>query len=268
MKQIKKIKHNVQAHDNIHNKYEKIHGEIYNPIEQRRLHEQLKQAIGYIKTSLAQKDALDFGCGSGNLTEHMLDLGLYVTASDISEKFLALVKEKYGHTNKLKTLKINGQDLSNIENNQFDFVATYSVLHHIPDYFQAIEELIRVTKRGGIIYLDHENNESFWGENKEYSEFIGRVKEEKDWRRFFKLSKYINKVKKLFNPKFQAEGDIHVWPNDHIEWGKIKKLLANYGCEIVLEKDYLLYKKGYSENIYNDYKNKCSDVKVLVARKK
>ncbi|MFA5880388.1 MAG: class I SAM-dependent methyltransferase [Candidatus Margulisiibacteriota bacterium] len=268
MKQNKEIKHNVLAHDNIYNEYEQIHSEIYNLLEQDRLHQQLKQAIGYIKTPSTPKEALDYGCGSGNLTKHLLNLGLRVTASDISNNFLALIKEKFGHTGKIKTLKINGQDLSNVENNQYDLVATYSVLHHIPDYLSAIKELVRVTKKGGVIYLDHENNESFWNKSKEYEEFLKLVKVEKNWRRFFKLSKYLNKVKKTINPRYQSEGDIHVFPDNHIEWEKIADLLNNNGCEIVLKKDYLLYIKGYSVDIYQEYKNKCTDMKVLIARKK
>ncbi len=268
MKQDSALQHNIKAHNSVYNKYEKIHSEIYNPIEQGRLQEQLKQAVGFINTNSSPKCALDFGCGSGNLTEHLINLDLFVTASDISENFLAQVKEKYGHTNKLELLKLNGQDLLNIQDSQFDLIATYSVLHHIPDYLSIIKEFTRVIKPGGIIYVDHENNESFWNKNDEYLNFLKLVKIEKNWKRFFKLSKYTGKIKKILNPKYQAEGDIHVFPDDHIEWDKIKKILEESNCEIVLEKDYLHYIKGYSIDIYNEYKNKCTDMKVLIAIKK
>lgn len=51
-------------------------------------------------------------------------------------------------------------------------VATYSVLHHIPDYLGVIKELIRVTKPGGIIYIDHEVNEQYWEKSAVYNEFL------------------------------------------------------------------------------------------------
>lgn len=262
------IKHNIKAHDFVSNKYEQIHGEIFNPIEQQRLHKQLVQAFSYIETPTIKKQVLDYGCGSGNLTKHLIDLGLYVISADISDNFLKLIKEKYGHTGMVETLKINGEDLSNVENNRFDFVATYSVLHHIPDYLKTIEEMIRVTKPGGIIYLDHEANEAYWSKQKEYAEFLKALpKIRKGFKRFLTPSKYVDRFRKIKNPRYQAEGDIHVWPDDHIEWDKIENLLNTHGCTIVLKEDYLLYKRGYLENIYQEYKNKCNDMKVLVAKK-
>ena len=269
MKTDNAIKHNIKAHDFIYDKYERIHSEIFNPIEQRRLYKQLEQSITYIKTSSVRKEALDYGCGSGNLTKHLIDLGLYVISADISEKFLAVIKEKYGHTRMVETLKINGQDLSYIKNNRFDFIATYSVLHHVPDYLRIIGEMIRVTKQGGIIYLDHEVNEPYWKRNKEYVEFLQALpKPQKKLRQFLILSNHVNKIRQIINPRYQPEGDIHVWPDDHIEWNKIENLLAMYGCTIVFKEDYLLYKRHYPENIYQTYKNKCNDMRVLIARKK
>jgi len=145
------IKHNIKTHDLIYDKYEQIHGDIFNPIEQRRVYNLLEQTRAYIETPSVRKEALDYGCGSGNLTKHLIDLGFYVISADISENFLALIKEKYGHTGMSETLKINGQDLSNIENNRFDFVAAYSVLHHIPDYLQIIRDMMQYRISGNKI---------------------------------------------------------------------------------------------------------------------
>lgn len=267
MKRDKAIEYNIQIHDKIYKKYEQMHGDIFNPVEQKRLHEHLILAAKYIKTSSINKEALDYGCGSGNITHHLIDLDFHVVSADISEKFLILIKEKYGHTGKSETLKINGYDLSNIENNRFDFVAAYSVLHHIPDYLRIIEEMVRVTKQGGLIYIDNEANESYWNNN-EYAEFQKLIKPKKNWKRFLKLSSYIYRIRKIINPRFEAWGDIHVYPDDHIEWDKIESLLSNFGCEIILKEDYLMYKKDYPIDIYLEYKNKVNETRVLIARKK
>jgi len=267
MKKNKAIEYNIRAHNRIYKKYEQIHGDIFNPIEQTRLRKYLSLAIRYIETSSIQKEALDYGCGSGNLTQHMIALGFYVVSADIAENFLKLIKEKYSHTGQSEILKINGQDLSNIENNRFDFVATYSVLHHVPDYLRIIEEMVRVVKPGGIIYIDQEANESYWNSN-EYVEFLKLVQPKKSWKRFLKPSSYINKIRKIINPRFGAWGDIHVYSDDHIEWNRIENLLSNCGCEIVLKEDYLMYKKDYSVDIYQKYKNKINETRVLIARKK
>ncbi|MCE5282767.1 MAG: class I SAM-dependent methyltransferase, partial [Deltaproteobacteria bacterium] len=176
--------------------------------------------------------------------------------------------EKYGHTRMVETLKINGYDLSNIKDNRFDAVATYSVLHHVPDYLRIIVEMIRVTKPGGIIYLDHEVNESYWNSNKGDLAFLqGLPQPQEKQGPFGVFSNHINRIRLKINPRYQPEGDIHVWPDDHIEWDKIEKLLTMHGCTIVFKEDYLHYKRHYPEDIYQAYRNKCNDMKVLIARK-
>jgi len=244
MKQDSKlVKHNIRVHDVVCDKYEQLHPEIFNSIEQARLHEQLKKAISLIQNSSAPKTALDYGCGTGNLTKHLLDLGLQVTAADITDNFLRLVQEKHKD---VKTLKINGQDLSGVEDESFDFVATYSVLHHVPDYLKIIKEMARVTKLGGIVYLDHEVNELFWNRTKEYEEFLNLVGplEKKTWRKFLKRETYVDKFHRILNSRYQKEGDIHIWPDDHIEWDKIEQLLVGQGFEIAQKNDYLVYRQG------------------------
>ena len=54
----------------------------------------------------------------------------------------------------------------------YDMVATYSVLHHVPDYLRIVEEMARVLKPGGILYLDHEASDSYWEGDKVYDEFL------------------------------------------------------------------------------------------------
>ena len=39
---------------------------------------------------------------------------------------------------------------------------TYSVLHHVPDYLRAVNELVRVLKPGGLLYIDHEFTDNHW----------------------------------------------------------------------------------------------------------
>jgi hypothetical protein len=77
----------------------------------------------------------------------------------------------------------------------------------------------------------------------------------------------VNGIKLLLNPRWKPEGDIHVWPDDHIEWDKEEAVLRSLGAEIVLKEDYLLFRRGYPEDIYMRYKESCSDTRVLLARK-
>lgn len=277
------INFNIKTHNKRFKKYMANHGEIYNPVEQQRLFRELKSASELITGNPNEKTALDLGCGAGNLTNHLLNLGFCVTAADVSEKFLSLIKKNFGTPNKIKTLKLNGEDLSNIPDNTFDFAATYSVMHHIPDYLRIAAEMARVVKSGGIIYIDHEVNEEFWAESKMLTEFSRQAFPPESpgffagHKRYFMPSKYVSKIKRILkieekyqDPKTQRrqeEGDIHVWKDDHIEWDKIEAALIKNGCKIIIIKDYLLFRRGYIPEVYEKYKDKCSDMKMIVALK-
>ncbi|MFA5249250.1 MAG: class I SAM-dependent methyltransferase [Candidatus Paceibacterota bacterium] len=263
----KSIEFNASAHNKIFDRYERIHGEIFNPVEQSRLRRQLEQAASLIKSFSSVKKALDYGCGSGNLTKHLIDIGFRVSAADVSEKFLELVADRYGaEEGSLKKIKINGYDLSGIEDGSFDFFGSYSVLHHVPDYLKIVQEAARVIRRGGVIYFDHEANDAFWSKPKNYCEFLKMGKKMK-WGKYLKVSNYINKIHRMIDKNYSPEGDIHVTSQDHIEWDKIEKILVENGCEILVRSDYLVYKTDYKMDIYESYKNKCSDMRVLIARK-
>jgi ubiquinone/menaquinone biosynthesis C-methylase UbiE len=158
-----------------------------------------------------------------------------------------------------------------VRSEQFDLAATYSVLHHVPDYLHIVKEICRVLKPGGVIYIDHEVNESYFERPSVYVEFLRKARPKLNLRRYITLllrvSEYVHIFKRLLNPRYQREGDIHVWPDDHIEWNKIEQLLASEGCEIILKQDYLLYRSSYDLDVYNEYKNKCADERMLMARK-
>jgi len=265
----KSIKRNIAAHNRIAHKYEVQHPEIYNDIEQRRLHEQLVEAVFLIQTDSKEKCALDYGCGTGNVTKHLIELGLQVFSADLSKKFLSTIKRKFSATGKSQVLEVNGEDLSNVNDNTFDLIATYSVLHHVPDYLRIIEEFVRVTKPSGTIYIDHEVNENHWNQPQKLREFYKKAwkNPKKSSARYIKPVNYINKIKSILNPRYQEEGDIHVWPDDHIEWDKIIKTLKNKNCDILNIKDYLLYNKEYVAGVWEKYHDKTSDMRLIIAKK-
>jgi len=271
MQSDEQIQFNREVNDRVSRKYERLHGEIFNAIEQERLKKALSAAVEAVRTGAQPLKALDYGCGSGNLTRHLIDLGLGTVSADISEGFLALIERNFSQTGVSKVLKINGKDLSNVPSDAFDLVASYSVLHHVPDYLHIVKEMGRVIKPNGVIYIDHEVNESYFKRPKEYVEFLQKARPAVNFKRYVRLlldvKGYIHILRRLMNPRYKREGDIHVWPDDHIEWDKIEQLLTTEGFEIVLKEDYLLYKNDYDPDVYNEYKDKCADERVLIARK-
>lgn len=252
--------------------YEHAHGDIFNSIEQQRLHGMLREALKAVQTGASPVRALDFGCGSGNLTRHLIDLGVITVSADLSDDFLEDIRRKFSATGRSDTLKLNGVDLANVPDTQFDLVATYSVLHHVPDYLAIVREMCRVIKPGGVLYIDHEVTEAYYQRPQAYVEFLARARPRVDWRRWVSLALdvrgYRHLLRRLANPRYKREGDIHVWPDDHIEWGKIEQVLGSQGFEIVHQHDYLLYKSIYKLAVYHEYKDRCADERVMIARKK
>ena len=266
------IQFNREVNDRVSRKYERLHGEIFNAIEQQRLRDALNAAVKAIATGAKPFKALDYGCGSGNLTRHLIELGVHTVSADISEGFLSLIRRNFAQTDLSEVLAVNGRDLSNVPGARFDLVATYSVLHHVPDYLQIVKEMCRVLKPGGVLYIDHEVNESYFNRPKEYVEFLRKARPVVNVKRYLGLlldvGGYIHIVRRIMNPRYKREGDIHVWPDDHVEWDKIERLLVSEGLDIVLKQDYLLCRSQYDLNVYNEYKDKCADERVLIAKKR
>ncbi len=267
----KNIEQNIKIHNSIYRVYNLKHPEIYNDFEQERI----EKIIGKIKqqTYLKNLRVLDVGAGTGNLSLKFLKEGCKVVATDVSKNSLDLLMKLSNHNNNLELSLIEDKNLR-FENNSFDIVATYSVLHHIPDYLFAIEEMVRVTKVGGFIYIDHEANEEKWRSGEKLKEYYKLAKQTKTehliklfkTRELFTLGFIKTILIRLFNSRYRREGDIHVWLDDHIEWDKIKKHL-NVNCKIIEENDYLLYRPKVSLKLYNQYKEICTDTKYLIFQK-
>jgi hypothetical protein len=126
--------------------------------------------------------------------------------------------------------------------------------------------MIRVCAPGGIIYIDHEQNNEYWIANEEYKEFQKKVNKV-NFRKYFVLSNYIGKFKRLFNPRYANEGDIHVWPDDHIEWDIIDEIMKQNSFQKVFQNDFLLYNSNYKNEMFNDYKDKVTDMRVTAYQK-
>ena len=48
------------------------------------------------------------------------------------------------------------------DRDEFNLIACYFVLYHLPDYADAIQKLSVFLKKGGVMYLDHEASPFYW----------------------------------------------------------------------------------------------------------
>jgi len=267
----RQVLHNRDVHDSVVSSYEDIHTEIFNPTEQTRTAGIFEEAILMLRTESEIPLILDFGAGTGNLTKHLLKLGARVLAADVSPKSLASLKVAFDGTGKFDTTGLNGVDLSNLKDNSVDMVATYSVLHHVPDYLGIVREFVRVVKSGGVIYIDHESAPCAWLEDsddfkayrKELQSVYGQPFMGRLVRKLWLIFSY-NAWRRLVNRKLRGlngEGDIHVFPDDHIEWDLIEKILLE-NCELIKCMDYLVCRELEPvPPLYEKHKGKCTDMR-------
>jgi SAM-dependent methyltransferase len=156
------FKANLAVHKYESKYYQLLHPEIYNRFEQARLTSWLKVVNKLLNSD--DKTALDFGSGSGNLTSKLLKLDYKVTAIDISYEMCAILKDKFKKDIDKKRLKVINQSIEDaaLNQNEFDLICCYSVLHHLPDYVKVIKKLSTFLKKGGIMYIDHEASPFEW----------------------------------------------------------------------------------------------------------
>ncbi len=87
---------------------------------------------------------LDFGCGSGNLSRSLATIDRRITGIDISPELLEIAVEQNDPT-VCKFVLYDGGDIP-LDDQSFDYVATYVVLNHIVDDEQLITTLQGVRK--------------------------------------------------------------------------------------------------------------------------
>lgn len=260
--------------------YESRHGEIFNQTEQHRIHTHLGLALQEVRTDSKLIRTLDFGAGTGNLTRHLISLGSRVVAADVSSGCLREVQALSENSGLLDVSLLNGHDLSQFGDASFDMVATYSVLHHVPDYLAIVQEFLRVLKPGGVIYIDHEVCPAYWEDRTDYKAYceelaaVESLKKNSLWGGFFQVFSRKNRWRYLASAlwlkwhKISDEGDIHVYPEDHIEWPDIKACLEPC-CEIVLEEDYLVCREqAFPPPIWGKWHDLCVDMRCLIAVKR
>ena len=152
---------NVKVHSFEAPYYELLHPEVYSIKEQKRIATKLKVIDCEISDN--QRNALDVGAGTGNLTGKLLQMGYNVVATDISPEMCAILKKKFfGYLpDKLTVINSAVEDLI-FSQGKFDLITFYSVLHHLPDYPSALRAVCGFLKKGGVMYIDHEASPSYW----------------------------------------------------------------------------------------------------------
>lgn len=105
----------------------------------------------------AKENILDIGCGTGNILRLAKNHFNKCYGLDISVNLLNELK----HRQNTFYLTVGEAFYLSYKNNKFDLVTLYGVLHHIVNHNPIFREIERVTRSGGILYIDHDPNYFF-----------------------------------------------------------------------------------------------------------
>ncbi len=98
--------------------------------------------------------ALEIGCGPGRLMRPMSRYFTEIHGIDVSDRMIALARERLRGTPNAHPRHASGSDLRQFPDERFDFVYSYAVFQHIPSrdvVFNYLREAHRVLKPGGVL---------------------------------------------------------------------------------------------------------------------
>lgn len=107
--------------------------------------------------SLEGKLLLDGGCGTGFFSQRAVERGARVVSLDIGFQLLQITGEK------CQSQKVQGDALRlPFPDGTFEVVVSSEMVEHVPDPNQAVRELIRVLRPGGVLALTTPNWTWVW----------------------------------------------------------------------------------------------------------
>lgn len=103
---------------------------------------------------------LEIGCGMGDDTAQWAKRNMKVTAIDLTEPAVECTRKRLQTCGLEADVKTGNAEHLDFQDNSFDIVYSFGVLHHSPDTPKTIEEVRRVLKPGGIAIIMLYNRKS------------------------------------------------------------------------------------------------------------
>ena len=111
----------------------------------RWIYDNIKNFIG--------QNVLEIGCGTGNITDFILEKSSSVTGIEIDHTFACTAKKKYKNKKSVRIIQGDFLELKNIRKNHYDTVITLNVLEHIKNDSLALSKMLASLKTGGTAVM-------------------------------------------------------------------------------------------------------------------
>jgi len=105
------------------------------------------------KINLKNKYVLDIGCGYGALSSILLQHGAQVWATEVDSVKLNFAREQLGKNKNFSSFLVKDEVLP-VEKDFFDAVFIFDVIEHVRNPGKTLEEIERVLKPGGYLYVE------------------------------------------------------------------------------------------------------------------
>ena len=116
--------------------------------------EHIERLLPYVNLKENQ-NYLEVGCGNGHTCKYLArKYHLNVTGTDVDPEMVQFAKENIDDIPRIRFLEMDATKMP-FQDNDFDIVLSFGVMHHIPNWLEAVKEIKRVLKpEGYFIYFD------------------------------------------------------------------------------------------------------------------
>lgn len=149
----------IEEHYNKHDEEKRLasrHGQVEYQVTMKYIHEVLKNIKDKDKKDIK---IFDIGAGTGRYSVALADEGYDVTAVELVQHNLGVLKAK---KSSVKAFLGNALNLKKFESESFDVTLLFGPMYHLftrEDKLKALSEAKRVTKKGGTILVAYVMNE-------------------------------------------------------------------------------------------------------------
>lgn len=155
------------------------------------------------------KKVLEIGCGLGTMLMNWAKNGAECTAVDLNPTSVEQTKKRFALHRLMADIRLEDANQLPFENNTFDYVWSWGVLHHSPNLALSIKELFRVLKPdGGYGIMLYNRHSLYQGYMINYVE--GFLHRESNFLKPLELNS-------RYGDGHKEEGNPHTWPITKVE---------------------------------------------------